>query len=203
MGGSRESRLPLYVTFIRAAATLPAAAAAWPLPPPYGRGCAMLAVYCALALALAIGPTGVARTPGRISDQPPSADEAAAKLGVRAQWNAPQWAWSTAWRVGRSALPILHRWDDCKPTDTNVNLWVCWLKAIGGNRFWSGYRDGGLAYDLLPPVTRAVVARPAASLYPLLHHQNVLLRCAFLDQRVEAECARAAAAACPRRPFVR
>lgn len=61
---------------------------------------------------------------------------------------------------------------------------MCWLKAIGGNSP-RGYPDEALAYDLLPPVTRRVVARPLARLYPLLHHQNVALRTAFLDRHVK------------------
>ena len=61
---------------------------------------------------------------------------------------------------------------------------VCWLKAIGGNSRRGGVDDAGLGYDLLPPKTRAIVAKPLASLYPLLHHQNVLLRSAYLDREV-------------------
>ena len=106
--------------------------------------------------------------------------EIGASLGVPAPMKAPTWVWKQAWNVGHKALPILHRWDKCAPTDTNVNLWVCWLKAIIGNSAF-GIDDRRLAYDLLPSVTRRVVSRPFASLYPLLHHQNVALRVAFLD----------------------
>ena len=137
-------------------------------------------------------------------------DVAAASLGVDPPWKAPRWAWRTAWRVGQQSMPLLHRWDGCRPTDTNVNLWVCWLKAIAGNqqqrrRWWQWRRDGnhgsddgsdddGLAYELLPPVTRRVVARPLASFYPPLHHQNVAMRTVFLDRAVEAELSAALAA---------
>ena len=67
---------------------------------------------------------------------------------------------------------------------------MCWLKAIGGNRRGSGCEDDGLAYSLLPPVTRRVVGRPLCYLYPPLHHQNIAMRTAFLDRAVRAELAR-------------
>ena len=124
---------------------------------------------------------------GQYTDRPdmPDLDDIAIRAGVRAApWNAPRWVWTFVWRFGKRAIPWLHRWDECKPTDTNVNLMVCWLKAIGGNSWRSGMDDGQLGYDLLPPWTRRVVAKPVASLYPLLHHQNVLLRSAYLDRQV-------------------
>ncbi|KAL1515614.1 hypothetical protein AB1Y20_002233 [Prymnesium parvum] len=111
--------------------------------------------------------------------------EIAASVGVAAPWTAPRWAWSLAWKCGHFALPLLHRWDPAAPADTNVNLWVLWLKAIAGNRRRTA--DGGLAYDMLPSATRRVVCRPVAWLYPRLHHQNVALRTAFLDKVVKAE----------------
>ena len=92
-------------------------------------------------------------------DMPPLKDAAGA-IGVDPPLTAPRWAWSSAWRVGQWAMPILHRWDDANVSDTNVNLWVCWLKAIAGNRNRGGYADGGLAYEMLPSVTRRVVAKP-------------------------------------------
>jgi hypothetical protein len=152
--------------------------------------------------AMCAGPTGVARpwferrrsfqTRGVYDDRPamPPLDEISARVGVPSPAKAPRWQWKVAWSIGRRALPLLHRWDDCAPTDTNVNLWVCWLKAIGGNSP-RGYPDESLAYDLLPPVTRRVVARPLARLYPLLHHQNVALRTAFLDRHVKSACEQA------------
>ena len=111
---------------------------------------------------------------------------AGARSGIERRRSAGEFAWVLA---NLLSCPFVlcrhaHRWDDCAPTDTNVNLWVCWLKAIGGNSP-RGYPDEALAYDLLPPVTRRVVARPLARLYPLLHHQNVALRTAFLDRHVK------------------
>ena len=159
-------------------------------------------IFVSVACALSAGPTGIERpwfrarqfeTRGVYSDRPMlPLNEISERIGVPPPIEAPRWRWKVAWSIGKRALPILHRWDDCAPTDTNVNLWVCWLKAIGGNSR-RGYPDGGLAYDLLPPVTRRVVARPLARLYPLLHHQNVALRSAFLDQHVQTACERAAA----------
>jgi O-methyltransferase involved in polyketide biosynthesis len=121
-------------------------------------------------------------------DMPPLKDSAEA-IGVDPPLTAPRWVWSSAWRVGQWAMPILHRWDDANVSDTNVNLWVCWLKAIAGNRNRGGYADGGLAYEMLPAVTRRVVAKPLASLYPRLHHQNVAMRTAYLDRAVVRELA--------------
>lgn len=149
-----------------------------------------LAASAAAALRPGVGRAWQRR--GLYEDRPeiPSLPEIAERAGVQdPPWTAPRWMWKYAWRYGNRALPLLHRWDDCAPTNTNVNLMVCWLKAIGANH-WRGLDDGGLGYDLLPPVTRRIVAKPFASLYPLLHHQNVLLRSAFLDIHVEAELRR-------------
>lgn len=122
------------------------------------------------------------------TDMPPL-EEVASRCGVDPPLHAPRWVWTVAWRAGKRALPLLHRWDACAATDTNVNLVVCWLKAIAGNRPRGGCPDGGIAYDLLPPVTRRLVSAPVARFYPKLHHQNVALRTAFLDAAVERELA--------------
>eukprot|EP00978_Attheya_sp_CCMP212_P008765 scaffold20594_cov60-Attheya_sp.AAC.4 len=45
--------------------------------------------------------------------------------------------------------------------------------------------DGGLTYDLLPPLTRRLVHPRLARFYPRLHHANIEIRTAFLDQSVE------------------
>ena len=124
---------------------------------------------------------------GVYSNRPdmPSLSESSAQLGVDPPLRAPKLLWRTAWNIGRGAMPVLHYWDTCRPTDTNVNLWVCWLKAIAGNRRHTA--DGGYAYDLLPGKTRAVVSRPFARLYPRLHHQNVAMRTAFIDKALTVE----------------
>lgn len=46
-------------------------------------------------------------------------------------------------------------------------------------------------------MTRWVVRWPLSLLYPLLHHQNVALRTAFLDRAVRADVASAGEAAAP------
>ena len=131
------------------------------------------------------------RRRGVYTDRPdmPPLRQVAEKLDVNAPWTAPRWVWATAWRSGKRALPLLHARDPCAPADTCVNLNVLWLKAIAGNRRRTD--DGGLAYDLLPPVTRRLVARPLSYLYPRLHHQNVALRTAYLDRAVATELAAA------------
>ena len=91
-----------------------------------------------------------------------------------------------AWRQARAAVsaPV----DECAPADTCVNLNVL-ARDPGNRRGDARLRDGGLAYDLLPPVTRRVVAWPLCCLFPPLHHQNVALRTAYLDGAVIAALA--------------
>ena len=137
---------------------------------------------------------------GDYSNSPERAGElerAATTLQAPAPWKAPRWAWSNAWKIGKSTLPLLHRWDAAAPADTCVNLWVVWLKAIAGNRRRSGGYDAGLAYDLLPSVTRWVVRWPLCYFYPLLHHQNVALRTAYLDRAVRSDLSSTTAQGAP------
>mmetsp|Transcript_23698 Transcript_23698/g.22810 ORF Transcript_23698/g.22810 Transcript_23698/m.22810 type:complete len:392 (-) Transcript_23698:111-1286(-) len=102
-------------------------------------------------------------------------------LQVPAPWNAPRWIWSFAWNLQRRAIPFLHRFDKCQPKDNNLNLAVLWWKAIAGNNIFSSTFDGFIAYDLLPHFTRMIVGLPFVWFYPNLHHSNVALRTAFLD----------------------
>ena len=104
----------------------------------------------------------------------------AQRIGVGAPWTAPKFVWAFAWRSHRRLLPLLHRWDAAAPENTCVNLQVLWLKAIAGDR---------AAYELLPRGTRTAVRWPFRLLYPRLHHQNVLLRSAYLDDAVLGELA--------------
>ncbi|EOD30942.1 hypothetical protein EMIHUDRAFT_99225 [Emiliania huxleyi CCMP1516] len=124
---------------------------------------------------------------GRGRTDMPSVAEVSAAVGVPAPWEAPRWVWSGAWKVHKRVLPHLHSWDRAAPADTCVNLVVVWLKAIAGNRRGEGTADGGAAYAMLPHFTRRVVAWPLCYLYPRLHHANVALRTAYLDQQVERE----------------
>ena len=82
----------------------------------------------------------------------------------------------------RNAVPFLHAFDKCSAKDTNLNLAVLWWKSISGNKLGSSTFDGFVAYDMLPDITRIIVGFPFCWLYPNLHHQNVALRTAFLDQ---------------------
>lgn len=48
----------------------------------------------------------------------------AKRVGVEAPWNAPKFVWRWAWKFQERMIPLLHRWDDCRPSDTCVNLCV-------------------------------------------------------------------------------
>lgn len=109
------------------------------------------------------------------------------QLNVQPPWNAPKWVWALAWRIHKFILPVLHAFDECRPSDTFVNLAVLWWKSISGNKWGSRTYDGGVAYDLLPSITRWMVTFPLCYLYPPLHHQNVAIRTAFLDTVVNSE----------------
>jgi len=96
--------------------------------------------------------------------------------------------------AGQSTDPARVLLRQCSSADTCLNLNVLWWKAIAGNRRGTPSDDGGLAFDLLPPVTRTIVRWPLCLAFPNLHHQNVALRTAFIDRVVCARLARAAAA---------
>lgn len=85
--------------------------------------------------------------------------------------------------------PLLHRWDECLPKDTFLNLAVLWWKSIAGNRIFSPTYDKNVAFDLLPDYTRRLVSFPLCYLFPNLHHQNVALRTLFIDSALREELA--------------
>ena len=89
--------------------------------------------------------------------------------------------------VFKAALPLLHLFDRCQPGDTFLNLSVAWWKAMAGNKRGAVTADGGLAWDMLPPLTRWILAYPFCLFFPRLHHQNVALRTAYLDASCRAE----------------
>lgn len=107
--------------------------------------------------------------------------DAAHATGVRPPWNAPRIIWKLAWKTQRWCIPLLHATDRLdlgrSLTSTNVNLDCLWWKAIQGDP---------VAFQMLPPISRVVVARPFRSLYPRLHHQNVAIRTAYLDAALGA-----------------
>ena len=114
--------------------------------------------------------------------------EASQSVGLAPPWNAPKFVWRYAWGIHNFMVThVLHRFDPCKPQDHCVNLSVLWWKAITGNRKGSATDDQGVAYDMLPDVTRTVVAWPWVWLYPNLHSQNVAIRTVFLNRLVEDE----------------
>ena len=119
--------------------------------------------------------------------------QAADSIRIRPPWNAPRWLWSMAWKIQKAMMSrVLHAFDRCAPTDSNLNLAVLWWKAMAGNRIGTSTFDGGVAHDLLPHVTRNVVAFPLCYLYPPLHHQTVAMRTAFLDASLDEACWRLA-----------
>ena len=111
--------------------------------------------------------------------------EAAAAVGVRpANPKATKGTWKRAWRFHKRMLPLLHVFDRNKPPDSSLSLAVLWWKALSGNDQSSPAYDDGLAYDLLPRGTRAVVSKRLRRFYPRLHHANVEIRTAYLDRAI-------------------
>lgn len=108
----------------------------------------------------------------------PAVAVAAEALGVEAPWTAPKWMWSWAWRGHKALLPLFHRFDAAAPENTCVNLQVLWLKALAGDEE---------AYSMLPGESRLLVSKPLRRFYPLLHHQNTLMRATYLESAVGQE----------------
>ena len=117
----------------------------------------------------------------------PSPKEIAAKLNVQPTKEASAKQWKRAWKFHKKMIPILHSTDSCKPPDTSLNLACMWWKALSGNDVSSPAYDGQLAYDLLPSAWRLLVSRRIRKMYPRLHHGNVELRTAYLDDAVQKE----------------
>jgi len=65
-----------------------------------------------------------------------------------------------------------------------VNYQCVWWKAMAGNDLTSAVYDGGLAFDLLPPLTRWVIAPSMVHWYPRFHHANVEQRTRYLDMAI-------------------
>ncbi|KAL7549443.1 hypothetical protein ACHAWF_012712 [Thalassiosira exigua] len=110
--------------------------------------------------------------------------DAARRVGVEPTAEASNETWKRAWRFQRFAMRMLHGVDGCRPKDSKLALAVLWWKALAGNNVQSPVYDHELAYDLLPPVTRRVVHPWLCRRYPRLHHANVEIRTAYLDQSV-------------------
>jgi len=114
----------------------------------------------------------------------PTAQECAAAVGVRPPLEAPSKTWKRAWNIQMKALPILHSLDKYKPPDSKLSLSCLWWKALAANDVTSPVYDDSLAYDLLPRGFRVLVGTKLRGLYPRLHHANVEIRTAYLDQSV-------------------
>jgi hypothetical protein len=124
-------------------------------------------------------------------NQQESLEAVSESLGCEAPLKAPAWVWKMAWEFFKAVIPVLHAFDRCRAGDTHLNLSVAWWKAIAGNRRGVSTSDGGLAWDLLPPVSRQIVRYPLCLLYPRLHHQNVALRTSYIDSTCRSEMQRA------------
>ena len=109
------------------------------------------------------------------------------EMNLSAPWNAPAMVWNLAWTLNQRLLPMLHFFDRFYSWDSSYNLIILWCKAIAANRRGSILWDMGITFDLLPPFFRWIVQFPLCWLYPNLHHQNVALRTAFLDQALTLE----------------
>mmetsp|Transcript_11699 Transcript_11699/g.16622 ORF Transcript_11699/g.16622 Transcript_11699/m.16622 type:complete len:396 (-) Transcript_11699:75-1262(-) len=114
----------------------------------------------------------------------PSPEEAALSLGVRPTSVASQRRWKVAWAIHKRLLPLLHLFDSCNLPNSSLNIACMWWKALSGNDRKSPVYDNGLSYDVLPSTTRLIVGRFFRKFYPRLHHANVEMRTAFLDNSI-------------------
>jgi hypothetical protein len=117
----------------------------------------------------------------------PTATEAALRVGVVPPADVSPKVWKRAWTIQKYALPVLHLLDlfNHSPPDSKLSLACLWWKALSSNDKHSVvYDPDGLAYSLLPRVTRKLVSPKLVQYYPRLHHANVEIRTAFLDQSV-------------------
>jgi hypothetical protein len=73
--------------------------------------------------------------------------------------------------------------DRYKPPNSSLNVYCMWWKALSGNDKHSPVYDNELSYDLLPRISRQVI-KWFPTFFPRLHHANVEIRTAFLDQAI-------------------
>lgn len=112
----------------------------------------------------------------------PSPKIVAERLGVKPTSEVPAKTWQRAWKMHKRLIPLLHSTDTCKPPESSLNIACMWWKALSGNDRSSPVYDNGLAYDLLPSGWRRLIK--FNRFYPRLHHANVELRTAYLDNAV-------------------
>jgi len=113
----------------------------------------------------------------------PSPEVVAQRLNIRPTRQASKKTWLRAMKIHKRLLPLLHSLDQCKPADSSLNLACLWWKALAGSDKSSPVYDEGLSYDLLPSGFRNILK--LRKLYPRLHHANVELRTAYLDNAIE------------------
>ncbi|KAG7359888.1 leucine carboxyl methyltransferase [Nitzschia inconspicua] len=94
--------------------------------------------------------------------------------------------WKFAWRMHGRLLPLLHIWDKARTADLDNCLKVLWCKALVGLDWNSPAYDGGLAYDMLPSLTRWLVKLPER-VFPRLVHFIIELRTVYLDRALQEE----------------
>jgi Leucine carboxyl methyltransferase len=114
----------------------------------------------------------------------PTAQAAAIAVGVQppeAQASVRKWKW--AYMLQKYATPVLHLLDRQKPPNSSLNVYCMWWKALSGINVNSPVYDNGLSYDLLPRGTRRII-KWFYTFFPRLHHANVEIRTAFLDQAI-------------------
>ena len=116
-----------------------------------------------------------------------SAKDAALAVGVEppdSKASVRKWKW--AYMFQKYMTPLLHLFDRQKPPNSSLNVYCMWWKALSGNDIRSPVFDHGLSYDLLPRGSRRVI-KWFNKQFPRLHHANVEIRTAYLDQSI-AQC---------------
>lgn len=115
----------------------------------------------------------------------PDPDEVAARVGVRPCTRAPKVFWKIAWRGHGRLLPLLHWNDAAAPKDSSQSLKVLWCKGISSVDTGSPVRDDLWTFDMLPNPSRWLLRLIPNGLFPRLHHGNVEVRTAYLNQVIE------------------
>ena len=114
----------------------------------------------------------------------PSAQQVAYAVGVVPPLQVSAQVWKRAWNLHRQVMPLLYLFDTTSPPDSSLALMCLWWKALSANDQKSPVFDNSLVYDLLPRGTRIIVGNKMRRFYPRLHHANVELRTAYLDQQL-------------------
>jgi O-methyltransferase involved in polyketide biosynthesis len=117
----------------------------------------------------------------------PTGDEVASLFGVQRFTRVPNLVWKFVWRTHGRLLPLLHLRDRAKPKDADQSLKVMWNKAIAALDVNSPTFDAGWTYDFLPSSTRWILKYIPTRLFPRLHHANIEIRTAYLNQAIQQE----------------